>query len=179
MQSLNIDRSPLPTAREAGPSPVLFDGFVRTLATDTSKAALFQRVVLAGVILPHGLQKVFGWFGGAGIDGTLGWFESALGVPAAVTALVIAAESFGALALALGLFSRLTALGVALAMLGAILLVHAPHGFFMNWAGTNAGEGFEYHLLALGLSLPLIVRGGGAFSLDRWLAERLESRKAV
>lgn len=178
MQSLNIHRSSVRTAREAGPSRALFEGFLRSLTTETSRAVLFQRVVLAAVVLPHGLQKAFGWFGGWGIQGTLGWFDSALGVPAPVAGLVIASDFLGAIALGLGLFSRLTALGVALTMLGAIVMVHAPNGFFMNWAGTNAGEGFEFHVLALGLSLPLIVRGGGAYSLDRWLVERLGSRKA-
>lgn len=178
MQSFNIEHSVHSTPElESASTPL--SGVLRALATDTSHTALFQRVALAGVILPHGLQKLFGWFGGFGLDATLGWFQSALGVPPAVTALVIAAESVGVIALALGLFSRLTALGVALAMIGAIVMVHAPYGFFMNWGGTNAGEGFEYHLLALALSLPLIVRGGGAYSLDRWLAERLASRQAA
>lgn len=142
------------------------------LTTDTSKTLLFQRVVLAGVILPHGLQKAFGWLGGFGFDGTIAWFQSALGVPAPVATLVIAADFLGALALAAGLFSRLAALGVALTMLGAIFLVHAPNGFFMNWSGASAGEGYEFHLLALALSVPLIVRGGGASALDTWLTRR-------
>lgn len=175
MQSLNIDR-PAHTTRGAAASPAFFEGIQRFLVTDRSKTALLQRVTLAAVILPHGLQKAFGWFGGWGFEGTLNWFQSALGIPAPITVLVIAAESLGAVALGLGLVSRLTALGMALTMLGAIATVHAPYGFFMNWAGTGAGEGFEFHLLALGLSLPLIVRGGGAFSLDRWLAARIAAR---
>lgn len=177
MQSLNIDRPAPHSAHETAASPVALEGVRRMLATDTSKTALIQRIALAAVVLPHGLQKVFGWFGGWGLEGTLGWFQSALGVPAPIAALVIASDFLGAIALGLGLFSRLAALGVALTMLGAIAMVHAPNGFFMNWAGTNAGEGFEFHLLALGLSLPLIVRGGGAFSLDRWLAERLAASR--
>lgn len=148
------------------------------LRTDASKTALFQRIVLAAVVLPHGLQKVFGWFGGWGLDGTIGWFQSALGVPPALTGLVIASDLLGAIALALGLFSRLTAFGVALTMLGAIALVHAPNGFFMNWSGAQAGEGFEFHLLALALSIPLVVRGGGGWSVDRWLLQRLEAASA-
>ena len=143
------------------------------LGTDTSKTRLFQRVALALVILPHGLQKTFGWFGGWGVEGTLNWFETALGVPPPLAMLVILGELLGAVALALGLFSRLGALGIALTMLGAIALVHAPSGFFMNWSGTQAGEGFEYHLLALALSLPLVVKGGGAWSLDTWLLSRV------
>ncbi|HVJ19657.1 MAG TPA: DoxX family protein [Polyangiaceae bacterium] len=143
------------------------------LLTDDSRAALFQRIALAGVVLPHGLQKVFGWFGGWGVQGTIAWFESALGVPSPLSSLVIASDFLGAIALAFGLFVRLTALGIALTMLGAIALLHAPNGFFMNWSGANAGEGFEFHLLALALSLPLVVRGGGAWSLDRWLSKQL------
>ncbi len=175
MQSLNIDRSAPQSTRQAA-APAVFESLRRVLATDTSKTAAFQRVALAAVVLPHGLQKVFGWFGGWGIEGTLGWFQSALGVPAPVAALVIVSDFLGAIALGLGLFSRVAALGTALTMLGAIAMVHASNGFFMNWAGTNPGEGFEFHLLALGLCLPLIVRGGGAFSLDRWLAARLGAR---
>ncbi len=143
------------------------------LETDSSKTLSFQRIALAAVILPHGLQKTFGWFGGFGIDATLGWFQSALGVPAPIAALVIAADFLAPLALVLGLLTRLSALGVTLTMLGAIALVHAPNGFFMNWFGTAAGEGYEFHLLALALSIPLVVRGGGFRSLDTWLARHL------
>jgi putative oxidoreductase len=168
MQSArNLESS---TFRSVAPAPALGAGLRpllrAALSTDASKTLLFQRVVLAGVILPHGLQKAFGWFGGWGFDGTIAWFQTALGVPAPVAVLVIAADFLGALALAFGLFSRLAALGVALTMLGAIFLVHAPNGFFMNWAGTAPGEGYEFHLLALALSVPLVVRGGGAASLD-------------
>src|SRR5688572_3394932 len=143
-----------PSTFRSAPAPALVPPVTRAglrpllraaLSTDGSKTLLFQRVVLAGVILPHGLQKAFGWFGGWGFDDTIAWFQSALGVPGPVAALVIAADFLGALALAFGLFSRLTALGVALTMLGAIFLVHAPNGFFMNWAGTAPGEGYEFH----------------------------------
>lgn len=175
MQSQTIENSSSlsPSSSRTGSGTLV----QRLLATAPSKTAMFQRVVLAAVVFPHGLQKVFGWYGGWGFDGTLGWFESALGVPSAVAVLVIASDFLGAIALALGLFSRLTALGVALTMLGAIAMVHAPNGFFMNWAGTNAGEGFEFHLLALALSLPLMVSGGGAFSLDGWIVDRLRARR--
>lgn len=148
------------------------------LATDESRTALFQRIALAGVVLPHGLQKVFGWFGGWGIEGTIAWFDTALGVPPAIASLVIVSDFLGSIALALGLFSRLCAVGTALTMIGAIAMVHAPNGFFMNWSGAAPGEGFEYHLLALTLTVPLIVRGGGAWSVDRWLANRLGREEA-
>jgi putative oxidoreductase len=127
------------------------------------------RVGLGAVMLPHGAQKAFGWFGGAGLSGTLGWFDSALSVPAPLTLLVIAAELFGALALIVGLATRLAAAGIGLVMLGAAALVHARHGFFMNWFANQAGEGFEYHLLALAISAALVIAGGGKGSLDRTL----------
>ena len=175
MQSRNIEGSELEaTLARGGTGSFPWRRLVaQGLGTDVSKTRLLQRVLLALVILPHGLQKTFGWFGGWGVDGTLRWFESALGVPAPLALLVILAELLGAVALALGLFSRLSALGIALTMLGAIALVHAPSGFFMNWSGTQNGEGFEYHLLALALSVPLVVKGGGAWSLDTWLSARV------
>lgn len=147
------------------------------LATPDSRQLLFQRLVLGAVVLPHGLQKVFGWWGGFGFDATMDFFAS-LGVPAPLAFLVIVGDSLGALALLLGAATRLAALGTTLTMLGAIALWHWPHGFFMNWSGAQAGEGFELHLLALGLALPLVVRGGGARSIDRALARRLAAAAA-
>jgi putative oxidoreductase len=142
----------------------------RFLATHSSRTLLFQRLVLGAVILPHGLQKLLGWFDGFGFSGTMHFFTDVIGAPAPVGFLVILSDSLGALALITGLGTRLAAIGTVLTMLGAILLWHLPNGFFMNWSGTQAGEGFEFHLLALALALPLVIRGGGAFSLDRVLA---------
>ena len=142
----------------------------RLLATDESRTLLLQRVALGAVILPHGLQKVFGWFGGYGFSGTMHFFTDTIGAPSPVGLLVILADSLGALALIAGLGTRLAAVGTVLTMLGAILLWHLPNGFFMNWSGTQAGEGFEFHLLALALAHPLAIRGGGAYSADRVLA---------
>jgi putative oxidoreductase len=165
---------------ERRPSPgALFHAF---LATDQSRVLFFQRTVLGGVVLAHGAQKLLGWFGGYGFDATVRWFQQALHVPAPVAVLVILSDSLGSLALVLGLFSRFMALGTTLTMLGAILLFHAPNGFFMNWSGTNAGEGYELHLLALALSVPLVIRGGGAWSFDRrlaaWLGQRTPKQSA-
>jgi putative oxidoreductase len=144
----------------------------RFFATQPSTTLLFQRLVLGAVILPHGLQKAFGWFGGFGFDGTLAFFQS-IGVPAPLGLLVLGSDLIGSLALIFGLGTRLAAFGAAATMLGAILLLHAPNGFFMNWGGTLPGEGFEFHLLALSLAVPLIVRGGGAHSLDERIASWL------
>jgi putative oxidoreductase len=146
----------------------------RLFQTDDSKSRAFQRLVLAAVMFPHGAQKLFGWFGGYGFDGTMGYLTTNVGLPAALAFLVILAESLGAIALAAGALSRVTAFGIAAVMVGAVLTGHLSHGFFMNWSGTSGGEGFEYHLLALALSLPLIVKGGGAWSLDSVIARKLD-----
>jgi putative oxidoreductase len=137
---------------------------------------LFQRLVLALVIGAHGLQKAFGWFGGFGFDGTMQFFTQTLHVPAPLALLVILGESLGMVGLAFGALTRVAAFGATASMLGAIAMVHAPYGFFMNWGGTQGGEGFELHILALALSLPLMIRGGGAYALDS-LASRYLSRR--
>jgi putative oxidoreductase len=140
---------------------------MRTLLdTQDDKTLFFQRLLLALVIGAHGLQKAFGWFGGFGFEGTMRFFTDTLHVPAPFALLVILGETVGVVGLVLGAGTRIAAAGVSASMLGAIALVHAKHGFFMNWGGNLGGEGFELHLLALGLSLPLLFRGGGAYALD-------------
>jgi putative oxidoreductase len=144
-------------------------------ATDQSVITLILRLVLGLVIVPHGLQKLFGWFGGYGFAGTMGFLTKTVKLPWIVGLLVILAESFGALGVILGLGTRIGALGILAVMLGATLTVHRPVGFFMNWGGNLKGEGFEYHLLAMGMAVALILLGGGAWSLDGWLAAQLAS----
>ncbi len=138
------------------------------LETDGSVVGLLLRVTLAVVIFPHGAQKVFGWFGGHGFKNTMGFFTG-MGIPAVFGLLAIAAEFFGSLGLALGLLTRVAAFGIACVMLVAALTVHWPHGFFMNWYGSKKGEGFEFHLLALGIAIALMIMGGGTWSVDRAL----------
>jgi putative oxidoreductase len=138
--------------------------------TQNDTTGLIMRLTLGGVMLPHGLQKVFGLFGGAGLQATMNAFTTKMGLPAPLAGLVILAESAGALGLIFGFCTRLCALGIALVMGGAIFLVHGQHGFFMNWSGRQAGEGFEYHLLALGLALALFIHGGGKWSFDQRIA---------
>lgn len=138
--------------------------------TQNDAAGLIMRLTLGLVMLPHGLQKVFGLFGGAGLQATMQAFTTKMGLPAPVAVLVILAESAGALGLIVGFCTRLCAFGIALVMGGAIVLVHWQHGFFMNWFGRQAGEGFEYHLLAIGLALALTIHGAGKWSLDQRIA---------
>jgi putative oxidoreductase len=145
----------------------------RLLATDGHNHTLLaQRLVLAAVMLPHGAQKLLGWFGGFGFEGTMGFFTGTMHIPAPIALLVILGESLGALALAAGVLTRLSALLISAIMVGAALTSHVGNGFFMNWFGNQAGEGFEYHLLALALAVPLIFLGGGAKSVDSQLAGR-------
>jgi putative oxidoreductase len=140
--------------------------------TDDSIGMFLVRLTLGIVMFPHGAQKLLGWFGGNGFANTLQFFTSQMGLPAVVVFLVILAEFFGALALIFGFLGRLGALGVLAVMLGAIFMVHLPNGFFMNWMGNQQGEGFEYHLLAIGMALAVLVQGSGAFSVDRSLSDK-------
>src|SRR5438876_184535 len=89
-----------------------------------------------------------------------------LQIPAPLAFLAIAAEFFGGLGLILGFLTRIAAFGITVNMLVAIAAVHGPFGFFMNWTGTQKGEGIEYHLLVLAITAFLMIRGAGAFSID-------------
>jgi putative oxidoreductase len=142
--------------------------------TNGNFTSLIARVTLGLVMFPHGAQKVLGWFGGYGFSGTMNFFTGQMHIPALFAFLAIAAEFAGSIGLITGLFSRVAAFGIAMNMLVAVLTVHAANGFFMNWYGNQKGEGFEYHILAFGLALVVIVSGGGRLSVDRLLARRLE-----
>lgn len=142
------------------------------VSTDSSLAALIVRLTVGGVMLPHGLQKTVGAFGGYGFSGTMGFFTGTLQLPWIVAFLVIIAESLGAVALLAGFLTRFCAFSIILVMVGAITIAHWNHEFFMNWFGAQQGEGFEYHLLVIGAALSLLVSGGGRFSVDRMLQDR-------
>jgi putative oxidoreductase len=145
--------------------------FYRLIRTDNDPAALIMRLALGLVMFPHGAQKVLGWWGGYGAAATIQGF-SKNGIPAVLAVLVLAAEFAGSLGLIVGFLTRVAAFGVGCVMLGATLLVHLKVGFFMNWAGTQKGEGFEYHILALGLVIALLIKGGGALSIDGAIARQ-------
>lgn len=136
------------------------------VATDAGWSGLVLRVALAVMILPHGAQKLLGWFGGYGFKGTMGYFTGTAGLPAIVAFLVIVGEFFGGLMLLSGAGTRIGALAVGLIMLGAMLMVHRQNGFFMNWYGAQKGEGVEFFILAIGISAALVISGGGYFSVD-------------
>jgi putative oxidoreductase len=139
----------------------------KIFTTDDSTATMILRLVLGAVFFAHGAQKMLGWFGGYGYSTTMGFFTGMLHIPAPLAFLAIAAEFFGGLGLILGLLTRIAAFGIGVNMVVAIATVHGAFGFFMNWSGAQKGEGFEYHLLVLALVVFLMIRGAGAFSVDR------------
>ncbi|HSZ63051.1 MAG TPA: DoxX family protein [Terriglobales bacterium] len=142
----------------------------RLMSTNNDVAFTTLRLVMGVVYFAHGAQKMLGWFGGYGFHGTMGFFEH-MGMPAPVALLVICTEFFGGLGLIVGLLTRIAALGIGVEMIVAVFMVHLPNGFFMNWMGTQKGEGFEYHLLAIAAAAALLLRGAGPFSVDRALSK--------
>jgi putative oxidoreductase len=143
--------------------------FKEFLKTDNSPAQLFIRLALGVVMFPHGAQKVLGWFGGPGMNKTLQAFAG-MGFPEWSVVALMVVESLGAVLLVFGFLTRLWALGIGAILTICMFLSHVQHGFFMNWFGQQQGEGFEYHLLVIGICLALLIKGGGAFSVDRKLS---------
>ena len=125
-------------------------------------ALLVARIVVGVVFMAHGAQKLFGAFGGPGLSAVV-QMMGPLGY------LVTIGEFFGGLGLIFGFLSRFSAASIILIMLGAIGMVHSQFGFFMNWTGKQAGEGFEYHLLVIGILLPILIAGPGRFAIGRYL----------
>jgi putative oxidoreductase len=145
--------------------------FKALMHTDGGTASLVLRLTLGIVMLPHGLQKVFGWFGGYGLAGTWGFMTAQLHIPAVFAALAILAESAGALGLIVGLLGRVAAFGIGVEMVVAAFVGgHVHNGFFMNWSGHNPGEGFEFHILMVGIAIAVMILGSGSISLDRAVA---------
>jgi putative oxidoreductase len=155
----------------------------RLYATDDSLATAILRLTLGTVFFAHGAQKMLGWFGGFGFRGTMGFFTDMMHVPVPLAFLAIAAEFFGGIGLIFGSLTRIAAFGIGVNMVVAILTVHRAFGLFMNWTATQKGEGFEFHLLVLAIVSYLMIRGAGAFSVDRLVTvagvpRRTESRLA-
>jgi len=146
--------------------------FDRLFRTNNDITPLILRLFLGAIFFPHGAQKALGLFGGYGFSGTMGFFTEKMGIPVVLALLVIAAEFLGSIGLITGFLTRLSALGIASVMTGAIFMVHLPNGFFMNWSGKQAGEGFEFHLLAIGIALVLLITGGGGLSIDGLIAQK-------
>jgi putative oxidoreductase len=149
----------------------------KLIATDNDAVTTILRLVLGVVFFAHGAQKMLGWFGGYGFTGTMGFFTGVLHIPAPFAFLAICTEFFGGLGLIFGLLTRVAAFGIFFEMLVAVAMVHRNFGFFMNWAGTQKGEGYEYHLLVFAITAFLMIRGAGAASLDRlWFSSLSNAR---
>lgn len=142
------------------------------LSTNNNTGIGIIRMMLGIVLFPHGAQKLLGWFGGYGFDGTMGYLTGSVGLPYLLALMVILIEFFGALLLIFGVFSRVVAIGVVALFTGIVFSAHSGNGFFMNWAGSQKGEGFEYHLLVIGMALAVLVNGAGRFSIDGLISRR-------
>ena len=146
----------------------------KLIKTDNDIAIMVVRLGLGIVFFPHGMQKLFGWFGGPGFSGTMGMFTNNLHIPALFAFLAIMAEGLGSLGLITGFLTRIAAFGVAVNMVVAVYMLHWQNGFFMNWFGNQKGEGYEYHILVVAIALALMIRGGGKWSIDRMVTEKVK-----
>ena len=156
------------------------DMLKKLFQTENDAATMVLRVVLGVVFFPHGMQKLTTMFGGYGFAGTMGWITGTLHASAFFAFLAIMAEGAGWLGLVTGLLTRVAAFGITVNMVVAVYMLHWQNGFFMNWfgamtgAGKPAGEGFEYHLLVIAIGIALMIRGGGKWSIDRAIAEKMK-----
>ncbi|MFT4671036.1 MAG: putative oxidoreductase [Pseudohongiellaceae bacterium] len=140
----------------------------RIITTTTGLDTLPIRLGAGAIFAAHGAQKLFGWFGGYGLEGTAGWMESiGLEPGLLMAAMAGSAEFFGGLLLIIGLLVRPAALMLAITMAVAIITVHLSNGFFL------ANNGYEFGLALLAVSVSLVVRGAGNLSADRWLQRKL------
>lgn len=153
--------------------------FSRLLCTDREWSSLVMRLALGIMIVPHGAQKLFGWFGGYGFNATMAYFTDTMGIPWILALIVVLTEFFGGLALLAGIGTRLWASLIGGIMLVAMLTSHVQHGFFMNWFANQKGEGFEFHILAMGLALALVLRGGGRLAFDLLILEHIPEKLNV
>jgi len=144
----------------------------KLISTEPSVSPLILRITFAIVLWPHGAQLLLGYFGGPGYTNSMAMFGM-FGLPAVVSFLVIFLQFFGSLLILAGFFTRLTAAASIILFIGMIVKAHLPFGFFMDWTGTSQGEGFEYHLLVIGILLTLVVKGAGSFSIDHLISRNL------
>ncbi len=146
--------------------------FKRLLTTGNSASGFFLRISLGIVMLFHGLQQTLGLLGGIGLHAKLNYYHS-LGVPKFIGFCGIMVVSIGAILLIIGCWGRIMAF-LTLAFLVTALFMggHLHNGIFMNWESQRPGEGFEYHILGIGICIALIIYGSGWLSIDRWLTRK-------
>lgn len=149
----------------------------KLLKTSDSLTGLVLRLSLGVVFIPHGLQKTFGLFGGVGFSDTLHLFTEKMGLPWIVALLVILIEFLGSLCFLIGFATRFWAVAFTGLMLGIMMTSHLENGFFMNWFGNQKGEGCQFDLLAIGISVALFIEGSGRFSIDQLLLKNILKNK--
>jgi len=122
---------------------------------------LVLRVILGVIFAAHGAQKLFGSFGGPGLEGTAG-FHGQLGIkpPSLMAVLAGLAEFAGGILIAVGFLTPLAAVALILTMAVAVFTVHLKNGFF------SMNGGYEFNLALAGMALTLLITGAGALSLD-------------
>ena len=141
----------------------------KIIRTDDDKVLTLLRVALAIMVFPHGAQKLLGWFGGFGFSGTMGFLTQQMHIPAALALLVFAAEFFGALGVFFGFLGRIAAFGIAVDFTVVALMAHLSNGFFLNYSGQQKGEGIEFLIVPVATAIAIVLRGSGAWSIDRAL----------
>jgi len=137
--------------------------------TNNTWTGTLLRWTLSIIFIPHGLQKIFGLFGGMGFNKTLELFTQSLHLPFIVALTVILVEFLGSFLLLVGLGTRFWALLFIGLMVGIMLTAHLQNGFFMNWLGTQKGEGCQFDILVIGIAAALLMEGSGKFSADEWI----------
>lgn len=139
----------------------------KLIQTGTSYAPLALRIPVGIILMAHGAQKLFGWFGGYGLEGTGQWMAS-IGLEPGVFMAFLAGsgEFFGGLFLLIGLLTRPAALVTAFTMIVAIFTVHIDNGLFM------ANNGYEFGLALLAATVSLLISGAGNLSIDRLLSRQ-------
>ena len=130
-------------------------------------ALTILRVVTGSIFIAHGAQKLF-VFGLAGVSA--GFAQMGIPMAGVVGPFIGLLEFFGGIALVIGLLTRLASLGLAFNMLGAMVLVHLPNGFFLP-------NGVEFVLMLFASALALVFTGAGSFSIDALVARRQESNE--
>lgn len=138
----------------------------KIFSTNKDLTGLIIRLTLGLILFPHGAQKMLGLFGGYGFSGTMDFFTGTLHLPWIISFLIIIIEFVGSISLIAGFASRIWSALTIVLFIGIIFTSHIDNGFFMNWFGNQKGEGYEYHLLIIGLSLATIVNGSGRYSTD-------------
>jgi putative oxidoreductase len=134
--------------------------------TNNDWTGLVTRLSIGLILFPHGAQQMLGIFGGYGFSGSMFFLTGTLHLPWLIAFLVITIQFFGSIFLVTGFASRIWSITLIVIFIGTIFTAHIDNGFFMNWYGTQKGEGFEYALLVVGLSIATLLNGSGKYSID-------------